>query len=152
MASIFKYICNAWHIHGTYVMHGTFKLYQIIPMSATPAQNFEVLSGFIRYRGKTYKSNGFYWNAKTGLPLNLNFGFSILLIFSTLLILCVFRIVFRYFWVIVWPSTSGFTIISQTFSECWLVEPVQWPVGPFLSRFTTVTQNFSYATGYSYVK
>jgi len=32
------------------------------------------------------------------------------------------------------------------------VDLVQWPVGTFLSKFTTVAQNFSYATGYSYVK
>jgi len=32
---------------------------------------------------------------KTGLPLNLYFGFSILLVFSTLL--CVFRIIFQWF-------------------------------------------------------
>jgi len=41
---------------------GCHKLYQIIPVSATPAQNFEVLSGFIHYTGKTCKSNGFYCN------------------------------------------------------------------------------------------
>jgi len=26
---------------------------------------------------------------------------------------------------------TGLTMISQFFSECWLVDPVQWPVGPF---------------------
>jgi len=31
----------------------------------------------------------------------------------------------------IWPSTSGFTVISQVLSECWLVDLVQWPVGPF---------------------
>ena len=29
------------------------------------------------------------------------------------------------------PSTSGFAIICQFFSECWVVGPVQWPVGFF---------------------
>jgi len=28
-------------------------------------------------------------------------------------------------------TTSGLTMISQVFSECWLVDPVQWTVGPF---------------------
>jgi len=32
---------------------------------------------------------------------------------------------------IISPSASGFTIISEVFSECWLVDPIQWPVGPF---------------------
>jgi len=57
-------------------------------------------------------------------------GFSILLVFSTLF-LCVFRVIFRWFRVLVYPSTSGFTIILHVFSECWLVDPVQWPEGPF---------------------
>jgi len=34
-------------------------------------------------------------NVKTGLPLNVYFGFSILMVFSTLLFLCVFRITLR---------------------------------------------------------
>jgi len=34
-------------------------------------------------------------NVKTGLPLNLYFGFSILLVFNMLLFSCVFRISFR---------------------------------------------------------
>jgi len=40
-------------------------------------------------------------NVKTGLPLNLYFGYSILLVFSRLLFLCVFRIIFRLFRVLV---------------------------------------------------
>ena len=32
-------------------------------MSTTPSQNFEFLSGFMHYRGKTYKNNGFYYHA-----------------------------------------------------------------------------------------
>jgi len=37
------------------------------------------------------------WQAecKSGLPLNLHFGLSILLVFSRWLFLCVFRIIFR---------------------------------------------------------
>jgi len=39
------------------------------------------------------------WQAecKSGLPLNLYFGLSILLVFSKLLFLCVFRKIFRWF-------------------------------------------------------
>ena len=40
-------------------------------MSATPAQNFEVLSGFMQYRGKTYKSNEFYYHVNRKRELHL---------------------------------------------------------------------------------
>jgi len=56
---------------------------------------------------------------------------------------CVFAFlgIFR---VPVQPYTSGFTIISQVFSECWLVASIQWPVGPFQGHFGMSSENISF--------
>ena len=45
--------------------------------------------------------------------------------------------------------TSGFTIISQVFAECWLVGPLQWQVVPFPLSFPSLPQNSSYVTAHS---
>jgi len=57
------------------------------------------------------------WEAKcrNQAPLSLYLGFTILLVFSRSLFSCVFRSIFRWFRVLLWPSTSGFTNISQVF-------------------------------------
>jgi len=70
-------------------------------------------------------------NVKTGHPPNLYFGFGIVLVFSRLL----FLRFSDYFSVIYGFSTAIHIRIHHHFlsffSECWLVDPVQWPVGPF---------------------
>ena len=91
-------------------------------------------------------------NVKSDLLLNLYFGFSISLVFSSSLVLCFSD----YF-----PVMQGFSSaihnrihyhFSSFFSECWLLDSVQWPVGPVISKFTTLTQTFNYAVDYSNVK
>jgi len=39
-------------------------------------------------------------------------------------------------------------MISQTFSECWLVGTLQCPMGPLQLRFHPLAQTSSYATGH----
>ena len=65
---------------------------------------------------------------KPGRHLKWYFSFCIPLVFSRLLFFCVSRIIFRWFRVLAWLSTSGFTIVSHFSSEC-------WPVGPFWLSF-----------------
>jgi len=44
------------------------------------------------------------------------------------------------------------TIVSQVFFRVLASGPRTMASGPLLSKFTTVAQNFSYATDYNYVK
>ena len=62
---------------------------------------------------------------------------------------CVFRSIFRWFKVLVYPTTSGITSISQViFSECRLMGPYsgQWALFSCVSR---LAQTSSYATAQS---
>jgi len=90
---------------------------------------------------------------KIGLPLSLYFGFSIFWFSAR----CCFYVFFGLF-----SSDSGFYSLaihirihhhfSSFFSECWLVDPVQWPVGPFYLSFPPWVKTLVNATDYSYVK
>jgi len=72
------------------------------------------------------------WQAKvkTGPPLVGTFIFSILLVCSRLLFFAFFRGVFVFLKIVQTTKTSRFTIISNLFSECWLVAPLRWAMGP----------------------
>ena len=67
------------------------------------------------------------WQAKvkTGPPLVGTFIFSILLVCSRLLFFAFFRGVFVFLKIVQTTKTSRFTIISNLFSECWLVAPLR---------------------------
>ena len=77
-------------------------------------------------------------NIKTGSPLSLYFGVKYSFVFSSLLLFVFFGSFLDCFRVIlgfVWKSTSGYTLISQRFSECWQVGLLPWPVSPLQPRF-----------------
>jgi len=57
-------------------------------------------------------------NVKTAPLPSLYFGIYYSFGFSRLLFFCVFRSIFRWFPVFVWPFNIGFAIVSQLFSEC----------------------------------
>jgi len=89
------------------------------------------------YPGKLYVKIG---RTQDSLYISV---FGILLVFSRLLLFCVLRSVFLWYWVLVWTSTSGFTIFLNSFSECWLAGPLQL-------SFFTLAQIFIYATASNY--
>jgi len=81
-------------------------------------------------RGANFPLRKLY--VKTVLPPNLYFALRILLVFSTLL----FHVFFGLF-----SGDSGFWFshphpdlpsFLKFFFECWVVSPVQWPVGPLI--------------------
>jgi len=86
------------------------------------------------------------WQAecKNGLPVNLHFSLSILLVFSRLLFFCVFRIIFGDSRFLLSHSHPDSPSILKFFSECWLVDTVQLPVATFIyCKIITLVQTFS---------
>ena len=82
-------------------------------------------------------------NVKTGPLPSLHFGIYYSFGFSRLLFFCILRSVFRWFRVFVWPFNIGFAIVSQLFSECQPVDPLElsFPMAQTSSYVTAPDQS-----------